>query len=182
MHEQKLEKLDALIRETKQKIEKVSELNRYLEVFNFKLEALLLSISEVSLSAPEGGEESVEMFNISFSDLNVRGSDEKVSTKKEKAKQEKKEVARELGVDGLLEKVHRVIPDNKLYRINADKLVRFLFSNKEGVLHEEVLKKSGVSKYRCIDILNVLMNTEPPIVSKTFDRGFMYKLNTFLKD
>lgn len=174
MYEDKIERLHLAIKEIKTKIERVLTLNEQINIFNFKLEALLLSMDEMSVkvSQKDKSVDSVGMAGTQFSVPSTHHVHEQLPEKKEKTKKSTQ-------IQDVLAKVHKVIPDNTLYRSNADKLVRFLFSNKNGILYEDILKKSGVPKYRCVDILNALMNTEPPIVRKTFDRGFMYKLDIY---
>lgn len=172
MNEEKVERLHFAIREIRAKIERVIELNEQINIFNFKLEALLSSMDEMSVEVHQKSDDSVGMASSEFSGTKIRHVHELLPEKKERRKKCTK-------IQDILQKVHMTIPDNALCRTNADKLVRFLFSNKNGVLYEDILKKSGVSKYRCVDILNALMNTDPPIVQKTFDRGFIYKLNVF---
>lgn len=172
MYEEKIERLHFAIREIKTKIERVLVLNEQVNIFNFKLEALLLSMDEMSVKdfQKDRNVDSAGMASAQFSVPKAHNVHEQLPEKKERAKKSTR-------IQDVLAKVHKVIPDNALYRSNADKLVRFLFSHRNGVLYEDILKKSGVSKYRCVDILNALMNTEPPIVRKTFDRGFVYKLD-----
>eukprot|EP00866_Antonospora_locustae_P001573 jgi/Antlo1/1573/2006 len=174
MYEEKIERLHLAIRDIKTKIERVLVLNEQINIFNFKLEALLLSMDEMSDKALQN-DENVDSTGVA----NTQFSVSKIHHVHEQLLEKEVMTSKSMQIQDVLEKVHKVIPDNALYRSNADKLVRFLFANKSGILYEDILRKSGVSKYRCVDILNALMNTDPPIVRKTFDRGFIYKLDIY---
>lgn len=177
MQKQKLRQVGILVKDIKAKIDHIAEINAQVNIFNFKLEALLCSLDEVSVATTRSEDQTAEILNIPLSSLAVHKTVMDPVAKKERPKKEKKQKEEKPAVERILDRIYSIVPENVLYRSNAEKLVRFLFSSKEGVFYDDILKKSGVSKYRCIDILNLLMNAEPPLVNKSFDKGFIYKLN-----
>ncbi|KAM0677131.1 hypothetical protein BDAP_002292 [Binucleata daphniae] len=60
---------------------------------------------------------------------------------------------------------------------NAKKIVNLLKKSGECSL-ENIVRNSGVSKYRCIDIINELTKIKPSVVCKKNIDGIKYYLNT----
>ncbi|KAF9762295.1 hypothetical protein NGRA_2107 [Nosema granulosis] len=78
------------------------------------------------------------------------------------------------------ELVNRVIASSnpgKVNKMHIIKILGLLNSSKKGMFLDDVIKSSGMSKYKCIDVLNVLLKTEPPAITKKFDKGFIYFIN-----
>ncbi|KAF7683783.1 hypothetical protein TCON_1008 [Astathelohania contejeani] len=73
--------------------------------------------------------------------------------------------------------IQQILPNNLLYRTNTEKIIKTLYKHKNGLLLDDIIKLSGVPKYRCIDILNFLIKTSQPWIFKKFEKGFVYKLN-----
>ena len=68
------------------------------------------------------------------------------------------------------------IPNNKLLRNNGIKIAECLYLNRDEILLEKIMMGTGVSKYRCIDNLNTLLKTDPYLLSRKFDKGFIYSI------
>lgn len=80
----------------------------------------------------------------------------------------------------LNELVNRVISSNKPGKVNKMHIIKILGllnNSKKGMFLDDVIKSSGMSKYKCIDVLNILLKTEPPAITKKFDKGFIYFIN-----
>lgn len=76
--------------------------------------------------------------------------------------------------------LNRALNDSTLNKSNKGHLIKIidlLYQNKDGIIWEDLIKKSGVPKYRCIEILNCLVKTDPPILIKKRDKGFTCYLN-----
>ncbi|KAH9411971.1 hypothetical protein HK407_02g04180 [Ordospora pajunii] len=66
--------------------------------------------------------------------------------------------------------------NSKLLINSAIKIASLLHSSTEEVMIEEIIKNTGVPRYRCIDILNTMLRADPPLASKRFNKGFAYSI------
>lgn len=76
--------------------------------------------------------------------------------------------------------LHRISSDTNLKKANKGhilKIVNLLYENKKGLPWEEIIQKSGVPKYKCIEILNNMVKSNPPVLIKKRDKGFTCYLN-----
>ncbi|EOB13260.1 hypothetical protein NBO_89g0004 [Nosema bombycis CQ1] len=74
------------------------------------------------------------------------------------------------------ELINRINNQGKVNKMHIIKILGML-NKSNGMLLDDVIKKSGMSKYKCIDVLNILLKTEPPAIIKKFDKGFIYYIN-----
>lgn len=163
----RLEKIAVLMKEITRKMEAISLHNKCLREFNFKVEALLAAFE--AYSAPGSCEEPVP----------IQCSTDPVDVAKKRKVPEQEMVPEpvvhaEESLAAFLGRMATHLPENKLLRSNAAKIASCLYLNREGMVLEGVMRGTGVSKYRCIDILNTLLKTDPPLLSKRFDKGFIY--------
>lgn len=76
--------------------------------------------------------------------------------------------------------LNRISSDTNLKKSNKGyilKIVDLLYENKNGLPWEEIIQKSGVPKYKCIEILNNMIKSNPPVLIKKRDKGFTCYLN-----
>jgi hypothetical protein len=163
MKEERLGKISELMGEIKRKMETVAVRNEMMREFNYKMEALLAAFDAyTSDAAPE----------------EAKGNTKNKGGRKEKASiPECPAVPGEETLREFLCRAESLLSGNKWLRSSLSKVVECLYGAKGGVLLETIIKKSGVSKYRCVDTLNMMLKTDPPLASKRFDRGFIYTLN-----
>jgi hypothetical protein len=188
MHE-KLERLNSLVKEVKAKIEKVSRLNVQAKELNYKLEAFLFALnayscydrtdrqvssdSSLSMDLEPMGIDSSRMGVLSDIDLS-RSVRMDSPMMKVRSTPNRKRVAL---FDEILSEAMKVVPDNRMLVSCTEKIIKLLYGKREGLLLDEIIKEAGVNKYRCIDVLNMLIKADPQIIYKKFDKGFIYVLN-----
>lgn len=172
----RVERISRLMREIKRKVETVSSYSLSIKKFNFKLEALLTAFDAYTTY---GALEMHEYKNIPTQSVVVEADsghaecDETVETEQTEWRPR---VSTEESLPEFIERMEFSLPDNKTFRSNAMRIVECLYRNREGMLLEDIIRNTGISRYKCIDILNTMLKTDPPMLSKKFDKGFVYSI------
>lgn len=191
---EKLRKLDILTVMTKEKIEKVREKTNSLRITNYKLEALLEIMEALSISTKANknpsettGLESIpetieleynkkitkEVSILKNSDFFDTPFNETIPIVEQKISNN----VSKWTYDGILEKISE-FKNNTLFLKNTHKIVSALKDSSDGLNIENIIKKTGVSKYRCIDIINELTKITPHILHKRYEKkNYIYFLN-----
>ncbi|KCZ81502.1 hypothetical protein H312_01080 [Anncaliia algerae PRA339] len=164
MDNSKSEKLVQLVCGIKNKLEKIIKLNEYLVEFNFRIETLLISLDEVSIHI-EPSTQKIEEVEVKEESIITLQSDASI---------------KEISLDELLIKIENVIKAPASYKQCIEKIVRFIYKG-NGASHDELIKKCGVSKYRCIEVINLLGKSSPQFLHKNTDKGIFYYLNLKIK-
>ncbi|RVD90739.1 hypothetical protein TUBRATIS_28300, partial [Tubulinosema ratisbonensis] len=156
----KLERLKRLVYEIKNKLDRLIKINYTLNDFNFKLHALLIALEEVSSEIlPEDIQEEVSKIEESVITVHSEST-----------------IKQELNLDDFLEKVYSVINPNSTYKICIEKVVKLIYKSNI-ISHEDLIKKCGISKYRCVEVINLLGKTQPQFLLKNHEKGIFYYLN-----
>lgn len=150
-----------------------------------EVEALLLSIREKTMSIRAKTESLVglnkrlESFKAALDAYALKGTEER--TGREHKGSPKKRMRLEKGVSGLPkpaasceDSIGLLFTMNKAYRHTALQIHKLISENEVASL-DDIVRSIKLSKYRLIEILNVLVKEK--IVLKYFDKGFMYRLN-----
>ncbi|KAK1351203.1 hypothetical protein CWI38_0746p0040 [Hamiltosporidium tvaerminnensis] len=188
--QEKLQKLNLLFQEIKCKLTKIQNITTDLKHFNTKMNALLQALDAYSsedkqaeILLPENLDVSVERLELSTSNIDFTSLNNNISfseclydSKKEKSTI-KQQITKKSTLEEIWTEIILFLPDNKLYRTNAYKIVKCLYENRNGLTVEIIIKNTGVAKYRCIDTLNHLIKNDPPFVKKVFEKAFIYMLN-----
>lgn len=180
------------------KIQKIVIHNEKLKKFNYKMESLLVSFDTYSVPnfitkktiqpkiiktseiqklskilKKEQTNEKINLNNISSENVPKKNKIEVVDTSYNT-------IDTSLLFDTKNDILNRALSDSTLNKSNKGhviKIIDILYQNKNGIMWEDLIKKSGVPKYRCIEILNCLVKTDPPIMIKKRDKGFTCYLN-----
>ncbi|TBU09806.1 hypothetical protein CWI39_0036p0030 [Hamiltosporidium magnivora] len=179
--QEKLQKLNLLFQEIKCKLTKIQNITTDLKHFNTKMNALLQALDAYSSEDKQAEillPENLDYYNIDFTSLNnnISFSECLYDSKKEKSTI-KQQITKKSTLEEIWTEIILFLPDNKLYRTNAYKIVKCLYENRNGLTVEIIIKNTGVAKYRCIDTLNHLIKNDPPFVKKVFEKAFIYMLN-----
>ncbi|WUR05089.1 uncharacterized protein VNE69_12074 [Vairimorpha necatrix] len=187
--------LENFLKDIRAKIKKIETQNEQLKIFNYKLESLLVSIDTYSIEK-ETKEEKVSYKRLTPDLERVS----KILKKEETSKINKKHLQEErikieeiippdmshslldtsLLFDTKNDLLSRALADSNIKKSSKGHLIKILEileSHKDGILWEEIIKKSGVPRYKCIEILNCLGKTDPPIMIKRRDKGFTCYIN-----
>jgi hypothetical protein len=160
--DERLGRISELMKKIKGKVETIGVHNEMIKRFNHKLEALLMAFDTYT------AEERV---------AEEKGRKRSRREKENRPEEEPTPAARKVTQQEFISRAESLVPGNKWFKANLSKIVECLYEVKEGVLLETIIKNSGVSKYRCVDILNMMIKTDPPLVLKRFEKGFIYTLN-----
>lgn len=168
------DEIKQLLKEIKVKLESIVSTGACIKEFNYKLEALLTAFEAYTSHGPEHIPHTPESA--------LAMPQHKSNTSPDAYEEERMDSdpmpheGREESLDEFLARMDTSIPSSKLSRNNTVKIVRLLYSNREGVTLDDLIRGTGVSRYRCIDLLNAMLKTDPPLASKRFDRGFVYTI------
>lgn len=194
--DEKQKRLLELIAMTREKMSILIEKTKSLKISNYKLEALLRIIDKLSIpDIPVGinfelnnalnvnsrkvqidsGEKAMKdisvLKNSDFFDTPFNETIPIIEHKEPNISETKWTYER------ILEKIAN-IKNNTLFIKNTHKVVSILNCNVDGLSIENIIKKTGVSKYRCIDIINELTKVTPQILLKRYEnKSYIYYLN-----
>lgn len=194
--DEKQKRLLQLIAMTREKMSILTEKTKSLKITNYKLEALLQIIDKLSIpDIPVGinfelnnalndksrkvqidsGEKALKdisvLKNSDFFDTPFNETIPIIEHKEPNICETKWTYER------ILEKIAN-IKNNTLFIKNTHKVVSILNCNVDGLSIENIIKKTGVSKYRCIDIINELTKVTPQILLKRYEnKSYIYYLN-----
>lgn len=163
--DKKLQKLNTLVTSAKNKIETIQSQHKSLHKLNTKLEVFLTTIDALRIpTIQETNNLSPDFFNNSFSQsIHLTNHSTLVSEK--------------YTLETIKIKI-REINLNSKFMLNAEKIVDCINETKDGLGLDDIMRKSGVSKYRCVEIVNELMKCVPQIlVKKGEGKNFKYELN-----
>ncbi|CAD25157.1 hypothetical protein [Encephalitozoon cuniculi GB-M1] len=171
--DEKLKEVSRLMKEIKVKIEAIIQSSAHVREFNYKMEALLAAFEAYTVHGVRHDPEvpRTPMPIVPSVESIVKESIEEGAVAAASSK-----VRREENLEEFMRRMESNTAGNNLFRNNATKIARFLYANREGVALEEVIKNTGISRYRCVDILNSMLKADPPLVSKRFDKGFIYSI------
>ncbi|KAL6120877.1 hypothetical protein NUSPORA_02312 [Nucleospora cyclopteri] len=151
-----LNEIHELCGKIKLKTEEAKENILYLKKINFKLESLINSIEAYSVESPPS-----TPINSTFIKTVKNTPLETNSIKKIKQ-------------TNPLNKISTLFTgDNKKLNQIAQEIYLLIEQNKK-ILLDEIVKRVKLSKYKTIEILNVLVKEK--IVTKKFDKGFVYEI------
>lgn len=167
------ERIAWLLREVKSKIERVIASNVSIREFNFKLEALITAFEAHKAHSSVDNHEGVLKPVSSNHSEEHHVVDNKVASR---CVPDAEYADREEGLEKFIGRLNSSLPDNRLLRSNAVKIAEYLYSNREGAVLEEIMKNTSMSKYRCVEVLNTMLRTDPPLLLKRFDRSFIYSI------
>ncbi|AFM97875.1 hypothetical protein EHEL_021210 [Encephalitozoon hellem ATCC 50504] len=170
--DEKFKEVSKLMKEIKRKIEAVAQSSAHIKEFNYKVEALLAAFDAYTSHIPES---SLETDRASSNAIPSRKIIQKESTREDVVAPPPK-VRKEESFEEFMRRMESSTASNKVFRTNATKIAKFLYGNKDGAALEEIIKHTGISRYRCVDILNSMLRTDPPLASKRFDKGFIYSI------
>lgn len=160
MDYQKLEKIEELVSSIKDKTVLVKSHTNYLKNLNAKLELLIKAFDTYSV-VPE-----VEI-------IEKKKIPEKKKLENEESKKQKQSEIKLEPVDQR-KAISQIFSGNKSNKNTALQIYDLLFESASTGL-DEIVKNIKTSKYRVIEILNILVKEK--IVLKHFDKGFIYQIN-----
>ncbi|KAM0671422.1 hypothetical protein OCOL_001538 [Ordospora colligata] len=184
MINQKLDEISQLVRSIKSKMDIVVSSTVSLRELNYRIEALLISFKAYACKRKH------TILDNTLSISNTQSIKETYDSGEHTAHQNAENECFEKSTlstpstytsktECLNEYIVRMTPkfsNSKLVINSAIKIASLLYSNTEGMMVEEIIKGAGVPRYRCIDILNTMLRTEPPLASKKFCKGFVYSI------
>ncbi|ADM11121.1 uncharacterized protein Eint_021240 [Encephalitozoon intestinalis ATCC 50506] len=170
--DEKLKEISRLVSEVKRKLEVIIQSSSHIKEFNYKVEALLAAFDAYTI---RGVEHNLDLDKTSQTIVFPKKVIPKEKTKEETTSSFSN-IRGEESLQEFIERMGSTTTGNKLFRNNAAKIARFLYDNREGAVLEEIIKNTGISRYRCVDILNTMLRADPPLVSKKFDKGFIYSI------
>ncbi|AFN82594.1 hypothetical protein EROM_021190 [Encephalitozoon romaleae SJ-2008] len=171
--DERLKEVSRLMKEIKGKLEAIIQNSMHIKEFNYKAEALLAAFDAYTIYDPESN---LGADRASLDIVSPRKNMQEEGTKEEVVLLPPSGIRKEESFEEFMERMESNTMCNKMFRANATKIAKFLYANKEGAALEEIIKTTGISRYRCVDILNSMLRTDPPLVSKRFDKGFIYSI------
>lgn len=171
--DERLKEVSRLMKEIKGKLEAIIQSRMHIKEFNYKAEALLAAFDAYTI---HGTESNLGADRALLDVVPFRKNMQKENAKEEVVLLPPSRVRKEESFEEFMERMESNMICNKVLRTNSTKIAKFLYANKEGVALEEIIKSTGISRYRCVDILNSMLRTDPPLASKRFDKGFIYSI------
>merc|ERR1712131_60250 len=144
-----LDEIAELAKELKNKTTKAHKMIEKLNRINYKIESLLNSLD--AYADDQSGQEKTRNKNLYKDTISVKDNDEHILTK----------------IETLFAK------DKKNHSKIAIQIFLIIKENRS-ILLDDIVKNVKLSKYKIIDILNILVREN--LVSRKFDRGFMYEI------
>lgn len=173
--EKKLQEIKSLLIGIKNKVGVLSNNNNLVKVINYKLESLFLVYRTYGVSIPD-----IVQHEITCNILDNKLCLERQEPAENLHHTEAKVCVPTRKLETMEEFMSRMSPyllKNRLFALNAQKIVSCLWDHSEGLPLETIIKTSGVTKYKCVNVLNFLGKTDPAFISKRFVRSFIYQLN-----
>lgn len=205
-----------LLDEIKLKIQKISMQNEHLKKFNYKMEALIVSLETFTIQEDENLDKSKDTIKTqqycykneiiskptilnhnkinkeyNFNDIPDIQKVSKLLKKEQTSRNYKPEEISSVDMSqtsldtSLLfdlknDVLSKALTDKNLSKVNKGHLIKVLDvlnKNKQGIMWEDLIQKSGVPRYKCIEILNCLVKSDPPLMIKKRDKGFTCFIN-----
>ncbi|EJW04969.1 hypothetical protein EDEG_00086 [Edhazardia aedis USNM 41457] len=187
--DQKLEYLKSLLAQSKQKIRQISLCKNNLKILNYKIEALESIFSNFSVKKMLDFKDYLET-TTDIADID-NASDKKDSSQLEEKlpiieevilKDDNNEGQPNICVDRI-DFIYKTISEfakNSIYKSNAKKIISALSEEEDnGLTIDELVKRCGITRYKCSEILNDLSRTDPQIIIRKYQKTFYFMLNKF---
>lgn len=181
--QEKLQRLNALVKEARRKVEIIHDQTEILKVLNIKLETLLNVIDALRTPKITYLEDKLDPIvnDDGFNDSNLHLKDSEffnaTFTRSLHIEQHSTLVEEKYTIDAIKQKVQQINANQK-FIANACKVIDAINGSRDGLCLDDIMRRSGVSKYRCIEIVNELMKCVPNVLVKRYEgRNFMYELN-----
>lgn len=181
--ELKLQKLHKLVQEARSKIELLQAQTSSLRTLNYKLHSLLsiFELLKIPNQPPQHIPPETDQLNIEHNNSNQILKDSSFFnasfSKSIHLDQQSSYTEEKYTIDSIKKKI-REININRKFIENSEKIIEVINEHKDGLSIDIIMRRSGVSKYRCVEIINEFMKCLPQILIKRYENKlYVYQLN-----
>lgn len=187
--DEKLETLETLLKSIKSKTSSISGQTKFLNAFNKKMEILLMCFEAYSIEETKEEKESKENVrerNVKSKE-NIKEINKEINKENSKENNKANDIVKKIKIsekennpiDVLSENIYlkrlESLFDTNVISKMIGKSILDLIQSREFITLDDLVKGVKNSKYKVIEVLNVLIKER--IIIKSFEKGFVYRIS-----